>query len=334
MELYYPTTEKEQTIQRRYVKVIYLQSPSIDQLSKDARKIYYKEHEFDKQLQEIILEVNHLMDNREESTSPLYLIYRDVKNILDTTHEDLKDEIVYYTLYYVDLIIKHLIEVDSAYERLYRKILADIELINANIRDRVRFYDIPSAYYTEMKLKIDDVFGRHSPYLEGKNDAGPDDTWTVKNRNSVIMLRDVDIGNRMKSFPIVIDPNVSQEEYINLFSFTPLIGTTGEEIYLAEIIVSGDFYAFKGYLKSEVINREGKKAAIFDAEYGISFDIPFSFKVIQDEDTKRIFVLYKYEETPSKLITISKMDFSIQLLVGKNLIIFERNTLFSEPITA
>jgi hypothetical protein len=26
MELYYPTTEKEQTIQRRYVKVIYLQS--------------------------------------------------------------------------------------------------------------------------------------------------------------------------------------------------------------------------------------------------------------------------------------------------------------------
>jgi hypothetical protein len=309
-------------------------TPSIDQLSKDARSIYYKEHEFDKQLQEIILEVDHLMDNTDGTTSPLYLIYRDVKNILDTTHEDLKDEIVYYTLYYIDLIIKHLIEVDSAYERLYRKILADIELINANLRDRVRYYDIPSAYYNEMKLKIADIFGRHSPYLSGKNDASLNDVWTVKNRNSVIMLRDADIGNRMSTFPIVIDPNVSQEEYINLFSFSPLQGPDGEVSYLAEIIVSGDFYAFKGYLKSEVINREGERRAIFDAEYGISFDIPFSFKVVLDEDTNRIIVLYKYEETPDKLVTVSKMDFSVQLLVGNNLIIEDRNTVFSEPISA
>jgi hypothetical protein len=309
-------------------------TPGIDQLSKDARSIYYKEHEFERQLDMIKAEIDELTDNSEGTTSVLYLIYREVKNILETTHEDRKDEIVYYTLYYIKFIIQHLIEVDSAYERLYRKILADIEMININLRDRIVSYDIPSAYNTEMKTVLQNIFGKKSPYLEGKNDLSLNDLWTVKSRNSVIMMRDMDMGNRMTTIPIVPDPSIPKEKYIKLFSFTPLLSDKGEPIYLGEIIIAGSFYAFKGYLKSEVLDHSGNRGAIFDAEYGISYDIPYSFKIIYDNENNKIIVLFKHEETAGKLVTVSKLDFSIQLLVGKNLVIEERNTIFDEPLTA
>jgi hypothetical protein len=307
-----------------------VKTPSIDQLSKDSRNIYYKEHEFENKLQAIKNEVDALLDKSENTTSILYILLREVKDLLFNPHEDLKNEIIYYVFYYIELIINHLIEVDSAYERIYQKILADIEIINNNLRDRVKIYDVPSSYAAEMKRIITEIFGYKSPYVKKRNDLSPNDVWTVKNRNAVMLLRDMDMGSRMETFPIVLDPHISQKEYVKLFSFTPNINVQNEPIFLAELIINGDLYAFKGYLKSETLDRNGKRGAVFDAEYGVSFELPLSFKVFYDDDNNKIIVLFKYDETPDKLITVLKMDFSIHLLVGSDLVIEERNTIFTE----
>jgi hypothetical protein len=201
-----------------------------------------------------------------------------------------------------------------------------------NIRNRTQTYNVPSSYENEIKDWIYERFGKKSPYVLGLNDAGGDDKWTICSPNSSILLRDMDTGDRMITFPFVLDPNISQDTYIRLFSFSPLQNKNGEPAFLAELNISGDLYAFKGYLKSGTIDRKGKRGGVFVSDYAVSYEIPFSFKVIYDDETNKAAFLFKYDPTPNKFTTVVKLDFSIHLLVGKELMIDELNTIFQEPI--
>jgi hypothetical protein len=304
-------------------------TPSIDQLSEQSRQIYYKEHEFLPELERILAEIDLLLSNTNQSE--LYVLFEEIKSLFGITIEEM-NEIIALMESYLNIIDIELINVDSAYERLYQKILADIFTLNNNLKDRIALYDVPSSYNTDLKKEVYTKFGKKSPYVDGRVNADLDDKWIVKNQNSVIMLRDMDIGNRMITFPLVVDPNLEQTTNIKLFSFTPNLNKNDEPVFLAEIILNGDLFAFKGYLKSENKDRSGKRGAVFDAQYAVSYDLPYRIKVAYDDENNKIIVLFKYDETPDKLLTLIKIDFSVHLLVGKDLVIEKINTILEEPI--
>jgi hypothetical protein len=308
-----------------------MQTPGIDQIRPSGRSIYYKEHEFKPEYQIIIAELEALIDDSEGSSSIIVTKRKEIIEAL-SSHTGKMNDVSMVSETKIRFILDELINVDSAYERLYRKILADIESINTNIRNRTQTYNVSSSYGTALKDWIYDRFGRKSPYALGLTDGGENDKWTIRNPNSSILLRDMDIGDRMITFPFVLDPNIAQDTYIKLFSFSPLQKTNGDPIFLAELIISGDLYTFKGYLKSEDIDRSGKRGAVFISDYAVSYEIPFSFRVAYDENINKVAFLFRYDNTPNKFTTVIKLDFSIHLLVGRELIIDGLNTIFSEPI--
>jgi hypothetical protein len=308
-----------------------MQTPSIDQIKPSGREIYYKEHEFRPEYQLIVAELGALIDDSEDSSSIIVLKRKEIIEAL-RNHTGKMNDVSMVSETKIRFIIDELINVDSAYERLYRKILADIESINTNIRNRTQTYNVPSSYKNAIKDWFFDRFGRKSPYVLSLTDASENDRWTIRNPNSSILLRDMDIGDRMITFPFVLDPNIAQNTYVELFSFSPLQKENGAPVFLAELIISGDLYTFKGYLKSENIDRNGKRGAVFISDYAVSYEIPFSFRVVYDKDINRAAFLFKYDETPNKFTTVVKLDFSLHLLVGRELIIDELNTIFSEPI--
>jgi hypothetical protein len=307
-----------------------MQIPSIDQIQKQARDIYYKEHEFLPDYETIIAELNELLKSEEDNPSVIILKRREIQSILDTHDKDTLDALMVMNDK-IQLLLDELINIDSAYERLYQKIYNDIEIININIINHIQVYNVPKSYYSEIRNKIFDTYRKKSAYVTHEADGRANDVWSIKSPG-IIQLRDVDVSDRMITFPVNIDPSISQDAYIKLFSFTPLINTLGSPVFLAELIIGGDMYAFKGYLKSEDINKTGKRGAIFDAEYALSHELPFSFKVVYDDELNKILLLFKFDETPNKFTSIIKLDFSIHLLVGKDLQIAELNTIFEEQI--
>jgi hypothetical protein len=308
-----------------------MQTPGIDQIRPSGRSIYYKEHEFKPEYQIIIAELEALIDDSEGSSSIIVAKRKEIIEAL-SNHTGKVNDVSMVAQTKIGFIIDELINVDSAYERLYRKILADIESINTNIRNRTQTYNVPSSYNSAIKDWIYDRFGEKSPYVLGLTDAGENDKWTIRNPNSSILLRDMDTGDRMITFPFVLDPNISQDTYIKLFSFSPIQKANGDPVFLAELIISGDLYTFKGYLKSENIDRSGKKGAVFVSDYAVSYEIPFSFRVVYDKEINKVAFLFKYDSTPNKFTTVVKLDFSIHFLVGRELIIDELNTIFQDPI--
>jgi hypothetical protein len=308
-----------------------MQTPNIDQLNKDARDIFYKEHEFKDTFSTIIATLNGILDESEGSESDIKRKKKEVTDAL-IAHTSGMNDVTVETTNKIALLLEELRNVDSAHERIYHKILSDIRIINANIENRINTYDIAASYYTDLKNSIFKTFGGKSPYKEGLI-GGENDKWTVKAPGSTVLLRDADTHDRMVSFPVVIDPNISQDTYIKLASFNPLRRKGDDSpVFLAEIIISGGLYSFKGYLESADIDRAGKRGAVFDAEYGISLEIPFSFKVVYEQESNTVAILFKYEVTPSKFTSIIKLDFSIHLLAGKNLVIEELNTEFPEAL--
>jgi hypothetical protein len=301
----------------------------IDQLKKDSRQIFYKEHEFKDALSNIIGVLTNILDDSEESSSiikskkdEIALALSEHISELSVVGSEMDDAINH--------VLDDLIEVDSAYERIYNKILSDIRLINTNIENRILTYDITSSYYTELKDKIFDTFKHKSPFKEGLilND---NNKWTIKNP-SIVSLRDMDTSDRMVSFPIIIDPNIPQTSYIKLLTFNPLKRNDNNPVFLAELIISGNLYSFKGYLESADMNRSEKRGAIFIADYGISQDTPFSIKVVYDEEINVVALLFKYDETITGFTSIIKLDCSIHLLVGRGLVIEDMNTEFTEEL--
>jgi hypothetical protein len=308
-----------------------MRTPNIDQIGKDSRDIFYKEHEFDERLKTIIAALNGILDESEDSESNIKRKKDQIAALL-TLHRSGMDDVTEETTEKIALALAKLIEVDSAYDRVYHKIFSTIKLINANIENRMTTYDIPSSYYNEMKNTVFDTFAKKSPYKEGLT-KGEEDKWTIKSPSSIVLLRDVDTRDRMITFPIIINPNIEQSTYIKLASFNPLNRLTDNSpVFLAELIISGSLYCFKGYLESANIDRSGKRGAFFNAEYGVSFDIPFSFKAVYDDESNTLALLFKYDETQTKFTSIIRLDCSIHLLVGRNLVIEEVNTEFTEGL--
>jgi hypothetical protein len=307
-----------------------MQTPNIDQLKKEARNIFYKEHEFKERLSTIISTLNSILDESENSGSDIKR-KRDQIAALLVEHLSGMNDVATEANNKIALILEGLIGVDSAYERMYQKILSDIKLINSNIENRLNTYDIPSSYYNEMKNYTFDAFAKKSPYKALPE--GDANKWTIKNPSSIVLLRDMDTSDRMISFPVIIDPNIGQSVYIKVASFTPLKRPSDNSpVFLAEVLMSGGLYSFKGYLESANINRKGERGAVFNADYAVSFDIPFCFKVVYDDESNEVAILFKYDETSNNFTSIVRLDCSIHLLVGKNLIIEDLNTRFTEEI--
>jgi hypothetical protein len=307
------------------------QTPRISQITKTGREVYYKEHEFREELLKIIAELDALLDNSENSTSIIAIKQREIIQLLSEQASAVSD-LILITENKIALILNELINVDSAHERLYQKILADILLINANIKNRTRVYDIAQAYNTSLKDYTYSRLAYKSPYKAGLADRSENDKWTIRSPKSLVMLRDMDMGDRMVSFPFILDPEVTQDTPIKIFSFTPIKNTDNSPVFLSELIINGDLYAFKGYLKSEDIDRKGNRGAIFVSSYAISYELPFVFKVAYDEENNRVIFLFKYIENPSKFTSIIKLDISVHLLIGNGLSINNLNTRYYEPM--
>jgi hypothetical protein len=308
-----------------------MQTPSIEQIQKTARDIYYKEHEFIPDYTVIIEELDELLKaDDDENPSIITIKKREIQALLED-YDKLTLDALMVINDKIQLLLGELISIDSAYERLYQKIFNDIEIININIVNHIQAYNIPETYSVEMRQKIFSLFRKKSAYLSGEADGSNQDIWTIRT-NGIIQLRDMDMSDRMITFPINIDPSISQESYIKLLEFTPLLNIEDEPVFLAEIIISGDLYSFKGYLKSEELNKKGKRGAVFNAEYAVSHEIPFSFKVVYDDTHNKILILFKYDDTANKFTSIIRLDFSVHLLVGQDLKIENPNNLFEEEI--
>jgi hypothetical protein len=310
-----------------------MQTPRLSQISPAGRKIYYKEHEFRDELLKIIAELDALLDSGENSSSIIAIKQREIIDLLEA-HTASTGDLILISESKIKLILSELINVDSAHERLYQKILADILLINANIKNRTRVYDVTLSYNTSLKDHTYKSFAYKSPYKTGLVDGSSNDKWTIRNPSSLVMLRDMDIGDRMVSFPFILDPAISQDDLVKIFSFTPLKDGNGSPVFLAELVINGDLYAFKGYLKSEDLDRKGSRGAVFVSSYAISYELPFVFKVAYDEENNKVIFLFKYVEESTKFTSIIKLDISVHLLIGNELNIDRLNTIYDEPIGA
>lgn len=313
------------------------QYPNIDQLSSNERGMYMKEHEFETSLSTMMAELNSLLDTSSSSDSAIQNNNNRVQNQLNTLAGRIESEMVSLVERYIEQFRDEKNQVDAAYERLYSKIYSIIQSANVNIQNRTSSYDIISSYRLQILDKINNIFGKSSPYSDGRSKID-ENRYSVRIPNSLIRLRDVDEGMSWRTTPIIIDPNITQEKTIKICEFTPLQNKTilDSENYvptfLAEIIISGDLYSFKGILKSVTKDRNARfekshnRAAMFVADYFINQDVPFSIKVLYDKTRNKVAVALKYDETEDKFTSIIKLDFSINLLVGYDLEFTNKNT--------
>lgn len=304
------------------------QFPNIDQLSKNERGMFIKEHEFEASFKTMISELNSLLD-ASSSDSAIKNTSEKVQAELNILTGRIESEIVSLVKRYIEQIEEEEDQVNAAFERLYSYIYNEIQSINVNIQNRTTTYDIVMSYKLRLLNEVDRLFGKTSPYQDGRSSS---ENYSIRSSNSIIRLRDVDEGQVWKSFPVIIDPNITQDKIIKICEFTPIENGTSVPTFLAEILISGDLYAFKGLLKSTIQNRDGRfnetenRTAIFEADYFINQDLPFSIKTLYDSNRNKIAIALKYDDTEDKFTSIIKLDFSINLLVGSNLEFANKNT--------
>ena len=307
------------------------QFPNIDQLSSNERGMYMKEHEFESSLATMISELDSLLDVSSSSESAIQNSSSKVQAELNVLVGRIESEIVSLVERYIEQIREEESQVEAAYERLYSKIYNIIQSVNVNIQNRTTTYDIVMSYKLRILDEIETMFGKTSPYSDGRS-ISSDERYSIQIPNTLIRLRDVDEGIAWRSIPVIIDPNITQDKTVKICEFTPVRNNTfvnAEDKYvpsfLAEVIVSGDLFAFKGILKSVTQNRDSRfnktqnRSAIFVADYFINQDLPFSLKVLYDKNRNKVAIALKYDDTEDKFTSIIKFDFSINLLVGTNL---------------
>ena len=305
------------------------QYPNIDQLSSNERSMYMKEHEFEASFATMVSELNALLDTSSSSESAIQNGSSKVQAELNVLVGRIESEIVSLVKRYIEQINEEIGQVEAAYERLYSKIYDIIQSVNVNIQNRTTTYDIVMSYKLRILDEIEALFGKTSPYSDGRSNAD-NETYSVQIPNTLVRLRDVDEGVAWRSFPVIIDPNITQDKTIKICEFTPIrnaaVPIENIPAFLAEIVISGDLFAFKGILKSTCQNRDGRfnsttqnRTAIFVADYFINQDLPFSIKVLYDKERNKIAIALKYDDTEDKFTSIIKFDFSINLLVGSNL---------------
>ena len=307
------------------------QFPNIDQLSSNERGMYMKEHEFEASLATMISELDSLLDSSSSSESAIQNSSSKVQAELNVLVGRIESEIVSLVERYIEQIREEENQVEAAYERLYSKIYNIIQSVNVNIQNRTTTYDIVMSYKLRILDEIETMFGKTSPYSDGRSNSS-DEKYSIQIPNTLIRLRDIDEGIAWRSIPVIIDPNITQDKTVKICEFTPVRNNTFVDAgnnyvpsFLAEVIVSGDLFAFKGILKSVVQNRDSRfnksqnRAAIFVADYFINQDLPFSLKVLYDKNRNKVAIALKYDDTEDKFTSIIKFDFSINLLVGTNL---------------
>ena len=221
-------------------------------------------------------------------------------------------------------------QVQAAFERLYSKIHDVIQGINVNIQNRTITYDVIVSYKIKILDSLNALVGLSSPYQTGKTIGENASKYDVTRNDVAVHLRDVDEGAGFVTNSVLIDPNVEQTDVIKLFDFDP-VAKENEEVpsFLAEVIISGDLFAFKGYLKSTVKDNSGERIAVFDADYLVNQDLPYSFKVLQNKTNGKIALALKFDETDDNFISVVKFDISVNLLVGTNLKFYEKTLISS-----
>ena len=300
------------------------QFPNIDQLNKSERGMFIKEHEFEVSLQTMVSELNSLLDTSSSSESAIESQSSKVQSELNVLVGRIESEIVSLVERYIEQIKDEIDQVEAAYERLYSKIYNIIQSINVNIQNRTTTYDIVMSYKLRILDEIEALFGKTSPYSDGRSRL-ENETYSVQSSDSLIRLRDVDEGIAWRSYPVIIDPNITQSKVVKICEFTPIANGKSIPAFLAEVIVSGDLFAFKGILKSVTQDRDARfsdeenRSAEFVADYFINQDLPFALKVLYDESRNKVAIALKYDETDDGFTSIIKFDFSINLLVGTGL---------------
>lgn len=295
----------------------YAQFPHIDQFTKDERSAFIKEHEFQKFLEQMLSELNALLDTSSSSSNEINSKKAQVQTALNQLTSEVESELRALVARYIESISDEMNQVEAAYERLYARLHTVIQSININVKNRTITYDIVQSYKTRILDKAYEIFGPTPAY-----NSKPNNDFIIDQADTRVVFRDCDDGAIWRSYPIVIDPSITQDKFIKIFEFTPVKNDTPVPSFLAEIMIQGDLYSFNGYLKSTQI-AEGdrtKRSAVFDAKYFVNQDIPFAFKVLYDKERNKVALAFKYDETSDSFTSIVKLDVSVLLLVGSDLI--------------
>ena len=308
----------------------YAQFPNIDDLTSRERGMFIKEHEFQELLKQMLTELESLAGTSGDNSNEIDT----AKDLVNSALNDLQDKVTAFKVNVIQRYINNLVEdsdqVQAAFERLYSKIHDVIQGINVNIQNRTITYDVIVSYKIKILDSLNALVGLSSPYQTGKTIGENANKYDVTRNDIAVHLRDVDEGAGFITNSVLINPNVEQTDVIKLFDFDP-VAKENEEVpsFLAEVIISGDLFAFKGYLKSTVKDNSGERIAVFDADYLVNQDLPYSFKVLQNKTNGKIALALKFDETDDNFISVVKFDISINLLVGTNLKFYEKTLISS-----
>ena len=308
----------------------YAQFPNIDDLTSRERGMFIKEHEFHKLLKQMLTELDSLAGTSGDNANEIDTS----KELVSSALNDLQDKVTAFKVNVIQRYINNLVEdsdqIQAAFERLYSKIHDVIQGINVNIQNRTITYDVIISYKIKILKNLNALIGLSSPYQTGKTIGEDAGKYDITRNDVAVHLRDVDDGAGFVTNSVLIDPNVEQTNVIKLFDFDPVVKKNKEvPAFLAEVIISGDLFAFKGYLKSTEKNNSGERIAVFDADYLINQDLPYSFKVLRNKTNGKIALALKFDETDDNFTSVVKFDISVNLLVGTNLKFYD-NTLVTD----
>lgn len=293
----------------------YSQFPNLDQMSKEERGMFVKEHEFEASLNTMVSELNSLLDTTSGNSSEIQNQKSKVSEALNTLVGNIESSLHDLIKRYLLLISDENNKVQAAEERIYAKIQNVIQSINVNIQNRTITYDAVMGYKLRIMNAAYEAFGPVSPY----DDSRKDSTEYSIQKNTVAFLRDTDEGIRYRCCSLNLDPSIQQGEVIKICSWDPINNRTDVPTFLAELIISGDLYAFKGIVSSTNKNVDGDRTVIFDADYFINQDLPFSIKAFYDKTNNKMVLALVYDTTEDNFTSIVKLDIGINLLVGSNL---------------
>lgn len=293
----------------------YSQFPNLDQMSKEERGMFVKEHEFEASLNTMVSELNSLLDTTSGNSSEIQNQKARVNEALNTLVGNIESSLHDLIKRYLLLISDETNKVQAAEERIYAKIHNVIQSINVNIQNRTITYDAVMGYKLRIMNAAYKAFSPVSPY----NDERQNKSEYSIQKNTIAFLRDTDEGIRYRCCSLNLDPSIQQGEVIKICSWEPIKNDTDIPTFLAELIISGDLYAFKGIVSSSNKNPNGDRTVVFDADYFINQDLPFSIKTFYDKINNKMVLALVYDTTDDNFTSIIKLDVGINLLVGNNL---------------
>lgn len=298
------------------------QFPNLDQYTAKERSVFVSEHEFETALNLMVTELDNLLDNSSGNVSEIENQKNRVSEALNKLTSDIESNLHDLISRYINLIQDETNKVSAAEERIYSKIQQVIQGINVNIQNRTITYDTVMSYKLRILDAVYRLFGTVSPYSDSRK---YDDRYFIK-KGQVAVLRDVDEGIGFRSCSISLDPTIQQGEVIKLCSWDPIENGTAIPTFLAELIISGDLFAFKGIVSSTNKNKNGDRTVVFDADYFTNQDLPFSIKTFYDKTNNKIVLALVYDNTNDNFTSIVKLDLSVNLLIGENLVFAPNST--------